>query len=64
MTNLMALAVVVVTLALAPGIDRSLEGRRDSRRSAWELERVAWRLRMLRPVRVPTIAGCPSSLAG
>jgi hypothetical protein len=49
MTNLIAMAMVVITLALAPGIYRSLKAWRASRRSVWELDRVAWRLWMLRP---------------
>jgi hypothetical protein len=43
------MALVVITLALAPGIIRFLQDWRDSRRSAWDLDRVAWRLWMLRP---------------
>jgi hypothetical protein len=43
------MAMVVITLALAPGIIRFLKDRHDDRRTAWELDRVAWRLWMLRP---------------
>jgi hypothetical protein len=49
MTTLIAMAMVVITLALAPGIIRFLKDWRAGRRSAWELDRVAWRLWMLRP---------------
>ena len=49
MTTLVAMALVVITLALAPGILRFLKDWRASRRSAWELDRVAWQLWMLRP---------------
>jgi hypothetical protein len=43
MTILIAVALVVITLALAPGSYRFLKGWRASRRSAWDLDRVAWR---------------------
>ena len=49
MTILMAVAIVLITLALAPGTYRFLKGWRASRRSAWELDRAAWRLWMDRP---------------
>ena len=49
MTILIAIAIVVVTAALAPATIRLLRGRRARRRSAWELEREAWRLWMVRP---------------
>ena len=49
MTILIAVAIVVITLALAPGTYRHLKGWRAGRRSAWELDRAAWRLWIVRP---------------
>ena len=49
MSNLVAMAIVVITLALAPGTYRFLKDWRADRRSAWELDRVAWQQWMLRP---------------
>ncbi len=49
MTIFIAVAIVVITLALAPGTYRFLKGWRASRRSVWELDRVVWRRWMVRP---------------
>ena len=49
MTILMAVAIVLITFSLAPGTYRFLNGWLASRRSAWELDRAAWRLWMDRP---------------
>jgi hypothetical protein len=49
MTILITIAVTVITLALAPGMYRSLKAWRARQRSEWELDRAAWRLWMARP---------------
>jgi hypothetical protein len=49
MTPVAVVALVVISLALAPGTYRQLKDWRATRRSAWELDRAAWRLWMLRP---------------
>jgi peptidoglycan/LPS O-acetylase OafA/YrhL len=49
MNALIATAIVVISLALAPGTYRFLKSWRARRRSAWQLDRAAWRLWMLRP---------------
>ena len=49
MTALIAMAMVAISLALAPGTYRFLKSWRARRRSEWQLDRAAWRLWMLRP---------------
>jgi hypothetical protein len=48
MTILVAVTIVLIALALAPGTYRLLNNWRAGRRSAWDLDRAAWRLWMLR----------------